>query len=302
MMTIMLYGELGKKFGKVHRYNVSSPREAISALCATVYGFKQALIDGGSYRILRAGKDPIDLKNLADPQSQKESLRIVPVVAGSGGDGDGLMTVVLGAALIWATGGMATAFGGALGGGFITGAAGTFLGKIGFSMLLGGIAQMLFAPPEAAENRTREVVSNRPSFAFDGAINTVSQGNAVPVCYGELIVGSQVISAGLSVEQGTTESTASYNTYEVTESFGPVSPGAYIFTVANASRFISNTYVRRIVDLGGGEYGTETWTNLGSTPPDVDNIGYTVTTGGVYTFPNHTTYPGDFQITYKYRA
>lgn len=204
MMTIMLYGDLGKKFGKVHKYNVSSPREAISALCATKHGFKQALIDGGSYKVLRAGKDPVALKNIADPQSQKESLRIVPVIAGSGGDGDGLMTIIVGAALIWASGGMATMFGGALGGGISglnAGLMGKLVGQLGMSMLMGGVAQILFAPPEAAANKTREVVSNRPSFAFDGALNTSSQGNAVPVCYGELIVGSQVISAGLSVEQ-----------------------------------------------------------------------------------------------------
>lgn len=199
MMTILLYGDLGKKFGKVHQYNVHSPREALSALCATVHGFKSALLEGGHYRVIRAGKDAVDLKDISNPQSQKESLRIVPVVVGSGGQGDGLFTAIAGAALIWATGG----FGASLGGGFLSGmgAASTFIGKLGFSMLMGGIAQMLFAPPEAADNRAREVVSNRPSFAFDGAINTVAQGNAVPVCYGELIVGSQVISAGLSVEQ-----------------------------------------------------------------------------------------------------
>lgn len=201
MMTIMLYGDLGKKFGKVHKYNVSSPREAISALCATKYGFKQALIDGGSYKVLRAGKDPVALKNIADPQSQKESLRIVPVISGSGGDGTELLTIIAGAALIYFSGPLGASLAGGSGGLFGAAAASSFVSNIGFSLLMGGIAQMLFAPPEAAANKTREVVSNRPSFAFDGALNTSSQGNAVPVCYGELIVGSQVISAGLSVEQ-----------------------------------------------------------------------------------------------------
>lgn len=32
-------------------------------------------------------------------------------------------------------------------------------------------------------------------------MNTAAQGNSVPVCYGEIIVGSQVIGAGMMTEQ-----------------------------------------------------------------------------------------------------
>ena len=42
---------------------------------------------------------------------------------------------------------------------------------------------------------------NRPSYAFDGPVNTAAQGNPVPVCYGRLIVGSQVVSAGMMAEE-----------------------------------------------------------------------------------------------------
>lgn len=78
--------------------------------------------------------------------------------------------------------------------------AGYFATSIGASLLLGGISQALTSTPSTS-NQTVEAVSNRPSYAFDGAVNTAAQGNPVPVCYGQLIVGSQVISAGLSVEQ-----------------------------------------------------------------------------------------------------
>ena len=53
-------------------------------------------------------------------------------------------------------------------------------------------------PPAPAE---REEASRRPSYVFDGAVNTVEQGHCVPVLYGELRIGSQIISAGISVEQ-----------------------------------------------------------------------------------------------------
>ena len=70
----------------------------------------------------------------------------------------------------------------------------TIAAGIGWSLVLGGVAQLLFKPPELQNSDRTE---NQPSFAFNGAVNTVAQGNPVPVGYGRLIVGSQVISLGL---------------------------------------------------------------------------------------------------------
>jgi predicted phage tail protein len=65
--------------------------------------------------------------------------------------------------------------------------------------MLGGVTQMLFSPKSA---QSVERPENRPSYSFDGAVNTTAQGSPVSVLYGgPLIVGSQVVSAGLSVEQ-----------------------------------------------------------------------------------------------------
>lgn len=187
-MTILLYGFLGKKFGKVHRYDVSSAAEAVRALNATLEGFKEAVIDGGSYKVLRGGKNPILETELHDPQSVKETLRIVPVVAGA--KRGGLMGIIIGAVLIaasiWMPG--------------LSAVTANYLLGAGASMVLGGVAQMLFSP-RATTGTSVEAAENKPSYAFDGAVNTVAQGNPVPVCYGKLLVGSQIISAGLSSEQ-----------------------------------------------------------------------------------------------------
>lgn len=217
MITVMLYGFLGKKFGKVHRYHVKSASEAIKALSATLPGFKQALIEGGSFKILRAGKEPLSLEDINNPQSSKETIRIIPIVEGAGGDG--LLNVVAGVALVWATGGLASfglsgmgiftgASSGAMVGGAMaaTGAAGALAGisglvaGIGMSLIMSGVSQMLFSPPSVQQGNY-EPANNRPSYSFNGAVNTSAQGNPVPICYGRLIVGSQVISAGLTVEQ-----------------------------------------------------------------------------------------------------
>lgn len=198
MNTILLYGNLGTKFGKVHHRKVKSAREAIGALCATIEGFSKELAKG-SYRILAGGKECITLDTLTYPISEKNTLRIIPVIHGQG---KGLGGIILGVALvgfgIW-TGGAGMGLSTALASTTSTLATvGYFATSIGTSLLMGGISQALSSSPKS---RSVEAASNMPSYAFDGAVNTAAQGGPVPICYGRLIVGSQVISAGLSVDQ-----------------------------------------------------------------------------------------------------
>jgi len=201
MKSILLYGNLGATYGKVHLYDVVSPAQAIKALSVTIKGFKQSLIDGGYYRILVGGKDELDINEVANPMSDRETIRIVPVVAGA----EGLGKIVLGTALILAAGPLAGAFGfvaatgtSAAVAGFAGITASTFTG-LGISLVLGGVSQMLFSPQAAPASAERP--ENKPSFIFNGAVNTTRQGNPVPICYGRMIVGSQVISAGLRATQ-----------------------------------------------------------------------------------------------------
>lgn len=180
MMTILLYGFLGRQFGRVHRYEVATPAEAVRALSVTLQGFRKAVVDGGYYRVLVAGKTALDRGELCHPVSSRETIRIVPVIAGAGGVGKAIFGAVLIIAGVYFQQ--------------------PWLTNIGISMVLGGVSEILFAKKPAAGPPDRP--ENRPSFGFDGAVNTTAQGNPVPLLYGgPLIVGSQVISAGLSVEQ-----------------------------------------------------------------------------------------------------
>ena len=191
MKTIMLYGNLGAEFGRVHHYDVATPIEALKALSVTIKGFKKSFIDGGSYRILVGGKNDLTLDETVNPISNKESIKIIPLVSGAG-KSKGIFNIILGAALIHFSGGLATG----LSSSFMTQA--TFQ-QVGMSLIMSGVSQLLFPPPKAPVSQERP--ENMPSFIFNGAVNTTRQGNPVPLCYGRMIVGSQVISAGLSVEQ-----------------------------------------------------------------------------------------------------
>ena len=67
---------------------------------------------------------------------------------------------------------------------------------IGASLVLGGISQLLVPVPKVSGPQERP--ENKPSYLFNGAVNTTEQGQPIPLLYGELIVGSAVVSAGLT--------------------------------------------------------------------------------------------------------
>lgn len=191
MRTIRLYGHLGKRFGRSHQLDVRTPAEAIRALSANFQSFAKVIADG-EWRVLVGGKAQT-IDQIQDPLAA--DISIVPAVGGAGGFGK----VVLGAALIAASFYLpgATYFSAASA--FSIDAAAIASG-IGTSLLIGGISEVLFAPPKASGADVKERPENRPSYVFNGAVNTTGQGNPVPLCYGRLRVGSQVISAGLFSE------------------------------------------------------------------------------------------------------
>ena len=73
------------------------------------------------------------------------------------------------------------------------------IGLIGVSLVLGGVAQLISPTPKisSGEDSTNDP---RKSYSFSGIQNVARQGVPVPVVYGEMIVGSVTISAGINTE------------------------------------------------------------------------------------------------------
>lgn len=191
MKTIILLGELGKRYGRKHMLDVKSPAEAVRALCANFKDFA-AFVSASAdrnvgYRVLNK-REEVGEDELHNPASQR--ITLAPVVAGAGGT---VGKILLGAALIAASFlvpglGAVALFG--------TTTLATVAFSVGVSLALGGIAQML-APQPKFDGPQEE---QQPSYVFNGAVNTSAQGQPVPVGYGRMVVGSAVISAGISVE------------------------------------------------------------------------------------------------------
>lgn len=195
MLTVILYGFLADKYGKVHKLQAKTPAEVVRAFCANYADFKDAIIqDGQAYYKVLAGGDNRSSEQALHIGTSK-TIKIIPLVAGRGGFGK----MLLGAALIGASFYLpGTQFLSAYSS--ISFSLSGIASSIGFSLLLGGVSQMLFSAPKA-QNNAGERPDNKPSYSFAGAVNVTGQGNPVPLCYGQLRVGSQVISTGLSVAQ-----------------------------------------------------------------------------------------------------
>ncbi|WP_414440449.1 tail assembly protein [Burkholderia sp. 22PA0099] len=189
--TIRLYGALGTRFGRVHRYVVSSAADAVRALCMMVPGFERDLVSsrdrGVGYAVL-VGKRHLALEQLGQPAGG-DDIRIAPVLQGA--KSGGLFQILIGAAMI------AASFIPGLNVALWAGASGFFLGT-GIAMAAGGMAQLLAPSPEGLS--TKDAPENTPSAVFNGPVNTTAQGGPVPLLYGELEIGSAVASAGIYAE------------------------------------------------------------------------------------------------------
>jgi len=196
--TVRLYGSLGASFGRVHRLAVSNASEAIHALCILVPGFERFLMEskdrGVTYSIF-LGRDNIGQDRLKAPPGAAD-IRIAPVLVGSKRAGS--MQTIIGVALIVAasyfSGGLASGSSSALIGASST-TGWTFAASMGVSMAMGGVAQLM--SPMAKGLGTMDRPENRASYSFNGPVNTSIQGSPVGLLYGQLTVGSAVISAGI---------------------------------------------------------------------------------------------------------
>ncbi|VVD74307.1 phage tail protein [Pandoraea aquatica] len=72
------------------------------------------------------------------------------------------------------------------------------IGLMGASLALGGVVQLL--SPQQSGLSVKDSPDNGASYNFNGPVNTQAQGNPVGVLYGEMTVGSAVISAGIYAE------------------------------------------------------------------------------------------------------
>ncbi len=198
LRTIRLYGTLGAKFGRVHRLAVASTAEAIRALAVLLPGFERELMASKGRGVGYAcflGTRNLQQDRLHDPAG-RDDIRIAPMLMGA--KRGGLFTLILGAALFFAAPYIAGAVFGAGGAPALAVAISTYGVALGKMLMLAGVSQLL--APQQQSLGTRDGPDNGASYNFNGPVNTTAQGNAVPLLYGEMFIGSAAISAGIFAE------------------------------------------------------------------------------------------------------
>ncbi len=209
MREVKLYGALAKFVGQRQFVaEISSAGEAIRMLIANFPGLERHMADQ-HYKVIVDNYES-GLEELNYPASQ--TIKIVPVLGGAGG---GVTKIITGVALValaiinpFGAAAIGT-FGSAMGAISVS----TAVGVIGATLVLGGVSQLLSPTPQIGSfgpaslgNRSRNTSTQateldpQESYSFSGIQNTSRQGLPVPVVYGETIVGSVVISAGIDTD------------------------------------------------------------------------------------------------------
>jgi len=189
LRTIRIYGRLAK-FLKRRKFEaeVASAAEAVRFLLANFPHLEPELAKG-HYR-LSVGNYDLTENELHDPAGQQE-IKITPVVAGAGAVGRIIAGVALIALAIINPFGAAAIFGTAIS---------TIVGGIGVTLVLGGVAQLL-TPVPTVPTGIDSPKDPRKSYSFSGVQQTSRAGVPCPIVYGETLVGSVVISAGIDTVQ-----------------------------------------------------------------------------------------------------
>ena len=204
MTQVKLLGELGKKFGSEWTSNSKSMRDIFKLIDCQVDGFKEYLQDCHEKNIgftIQNGEDFIDYDDLL-LCDVKDTVIISAVPAGSGkGLGKILKAIAVIAAIFifpqtFMTGVSEGATMGEAFGKFMAGEAGLtgtgyFATSIGANLAIAGLTEMM--APDAGD------MTSDPSFLFNGADNTIEQGQPVPLLYGEMRIGGLPISQQFSV-------------------------------------------------------------------------------------------------------
>ena len=199
LVHVQLGGAMAKHFGRHWHLKVRNTKQAIDLIEANRPGFKawikRNMNTYDKYHIQITNKqghkwsmDETEYQMMGESDNISR-IRITPVPRGSGGSGFGWFQTLVGAAMV-----VVGAFTSV-----VTGGAASALVAGGLSLMMGGISMLL--SPQAANSSVRQA-DNTESFYFDGPQNTTNQGNPVQLISGdEVLVGSQVVSSSITIDQ-----------------------------------------------------------------------------------------------------
>ena len=185
LTKVILDGQLGKLFGKEWNLAASTPNQALCLIEANQPGLSGWIRSNAqkfaNYRVTitdRQGRK-VDLSEdeYALNREQPAEIRFTPVTTGSSGAARVVVGALLLVASIWFP----------------------FLAPMAVGMMIGGLVEILSPQPKKKNNTTTQ--DGSASYYFNGPTQTTSQGVPVPLVYGRCLIGSQPVSADITIDQ-----------------------------------------------------------------------------------------------------
>ena len=193
LKKIKVYGTLRKFLGQAEfEVDLNTPREAISFLVCNFKGIEEHMAK--QFYTIQVGARIIteDLLNFRS----EDDIKIIPVVHGN------FFQILLGAGALFGSSTIGTTL---LGSKLLATVATSVLTTVGTSMVIDGVTSML-----TPQQNTSSAVSGQDSldpsalasnYSFTGLTNISNAGVPVNLVYGEILVGSIVVSNGVDTVQ-----------------------------------------------------------------------------------------------------
>ena len=193
LKKIKVYGTLRKFLGQAEfEVDLNTPREAISFLVCNFKGIEKHMAE--QIYTIQVGTKVIteDLLNL----NTKDDIKIIPLVHGN------FFQILLGAGALFAKSAIPAKI---LGSTLLSTVVTTTLATVGTSMVVDGVTSML-TPQQSNQSVASGQDSLDPAalasnYSFTGLTNISNAGVPVNLVYGEILVGSIVVSNGVDTVQ-----------------------------------------------------------------------------------------------------
>lgn len=187
MITVRFKGALARMYAPEYKLAASSPADAFAALKSMLPDFVKILRENNFQ--IRVGKDYISESDLRFSFGTHTEMTVMIAAGGAGGKSAGLGMIVAGIAILvvawwnpagWGAAAQMMAYG------------------LGAGIAASGLGMVLM--PSVGKTPADED-GNKASYGFGGAVTTVSQGNIVPVAYGECWQGGFVLTWNITSER-----------------------------------------------------------------------------------------------------
>ena len=193
LKKIKVYGTLRKFLGQAEfEVDLNTPREAISFLVCNFKGIEKHMAE--QIYTIQVGTKVIteDLLNI----NTKDDIKIIPLVHGN------LFQILLGAGALFAKSAIPAKI---LGSTLLSTVVTTTLATVGTSMVVDGVTSMLTPQQNnqsvASGQNSLDPAALASNYSFTGLTNISNAGVPVNLVYGEILVGSIVVSNGVDTVQ-----------------------------------------------------------------------------------------------------